>query len=160
MFEVICAHPGGPIRREMTLLTTNEIAAVVVFWTWSLKRSDEELSFSLQTSMWHFVPLQHKNGTNHTDMEQVWRIRIAGTSLRNVLTHPYSFYKSNPFSTQNRKKRMEFLQNKDKKIPDRPFLRVKAELRMVLKVRKFEPYLSGVGGLPGRCDGEGGWFEH
>jgi len=32
MIEVIGTHAGGPIRRGMTLLTTNEIAGLVVFW--------------------------------------------------------------------------------------------------------------------------------
>ena len=34
--EVIGTHAGGPIRRGVTLLTTNEIAGLVVFWASSL----------------------------------------------------------------------------------------------------------------------------
>ena len=36
MFKVHDGHRNGPIRSEMTLLTTNEIAELVVFYGWSL----------------------------------------------------------------------------------------------------------------------------
>ena len=36
--EVIEAHPDGPYRREMTLLTTNENAELVEFYACSLRR--------------------------------------------------------------------------------------------------------------------------
>ena len=36
MIVVIRALAGGPIRRGLTLLTTNEIVGMVEFWTWSL----------------------------------------------------------------------------------------------------------------------------
>ena len=85
MLEVLRAHADGPIRRGMTLLTSNEIAGLVVFWALFLIRLEvrgQQLSFLSKPASVQYVRCGEDVLLNWTYTSPVQATKISWYTLK------------------------------------------------------------------------------
>ena len=70
MIEVIGAGVGGPIRRGMTLFTTNEIAELVVLWARSFKAFTIRLLRIIRDEVFFYHPILYGSVAKHNFFEK------------------------------------------------------------------------------------------